>query len=118
MSKRIQRVSELVKEELSLIFLHKLRDRAPELGMLTITNVRVTPDLKIARVYISIFDKEGREEKIAKLNELKGFIKSELASKLRHLRHMPDLEFYLDDTLDYVEKMEEIFKKIHKNDNE
>ena len=118
MSKRLQRVSELIKEELSLIFLHKLRDHAPELGMLTITNVRVTPDLKNAKIYISIFEKEGREEKVVRLNKLKGFIKAELASKIRHLRHMPDIEFYLDDTLDYVEKMEEIFKKIHENDNE
>jgi len=117
LSKRLQRVSELIKEELSLIFLHKLRDRVPELGMLTITNVRVTPDLKNAKIYISVFEKEGREEKLVKLNELKGFIKSELASKIRHLRHIPDIDFYLDDTLDYVEKMEEIFKKIHKNDN-
>jgi ribosome-binding factor A len=104
-----------MKEELSLILLYKIQD--PQLGMLTITSVKITPDAKNAKVYISIFDKEGRDAKIEKMNSLKGYIKSILASKINHLRHMPDIDFYLDDTLDYVEKMDKLFKKIHEDDN-
>ena len=116
MSTRLQKIAELIKEEVSLIFLYKIQD--PKLGMLTITSVVVSPDLKNAKIYISIFEKEGREEKIKKVNSIKGFIKGQLSTKMNHLRQMPDIEFYLDDTLDYVEKMENIFKKIHENDNE
>ena len=104
-----------MKEELSLIFLHKIND--PELGMLTITSVKVTPDAKNAKIYISIFDRDSRDVKIAKLNSIKGYIKGQLSAKMSHLRKMPDIDFYLDDTLDYVEKIENIFKKIHENDN-
>jgi len=105
----------MMKEELSLIFLHHVQD--PELGMLTITSVKITPDAKNAKVYISIFDKEGRDAKIEKLNSIKGYIKSILSSKMNHLRRMPDIAFYLDDTLDYVEKMDKLFKQIRENDN-
>ncbi|MDA3859775.1 MAG: 30S ribosome-binding factor RbfA [Melioribacteraceae bacterium] len=115
MSTRLQKIGELIKEELSLVFLYKIQD--PELGMLTITSVKITPDAKIAKVYISIFEKEGRDLKIEKLNSLKGFIKVNLSRKVNHLRQMPDIVFYLDDTLDYVDKMEKLFKKIHEDDN-
>jgi ribosome-binding factor A len=115
LSTRLQKIAELIKEEVSLIFLYKIQD--PKLGMLTITSVVVSPDLKNAKIYISIFEKEGREEKIKKVNSIKGFIKGQLSTKMKHLRQMPDIEFYLDDTLDYVEKMENIFKKIHEDDN-
>ncbi|NOX65330.1 MAG: 30S ribosome-binding factor RbfA [Chlorobi bacterium] len=115
MSIRLEKIAELIKEEISLIFLYKIQD--PSLGMLTVTSVKVTPDLKSAKIYISIFEKENREEKIDKLNQIKGYIRSLLASKINHLRNIPDLDFYIDDTLDYVEKMENIFKKIHKDDN-
>lgn len=115
MSIRLDKIAKMIKEELSLIFLYKVRD--PALGLLTVTGVKVSPDLKNARVYISIFEKEGRDAKIKKLNEIKGFIRTQLASKVNHLRSIPDLDFYLDDTLDYVEKIEGILKKIHKDDN-
>jgi ribosome-binding factor A len=111
MSVRIQKVESLIKEEISLIFLHKVQDK--NLGLLTITNVKLSPDLKIAKIYFSAFEKEKREEILNKINELKGFIRSELASKIRNLRFIPELQFYIDDTVDYVEKIESIFKKIH-----
>ncbi|MEN8192157.1 MAG: 30S ribosome-binding factor RbfA [Bacteroidota bacterium] len=115
MSVRLEKIAELIKEEISLVFLYKIQD--PALGMLTVTSVKLTPDLKNAKIYISIFEKDKRDEKIEKLNEIKGYIKSQLASKINHLRNIPDLDFYIDDTLDYVEKIEDIFKKIHKDDN-
>lgn len=115
MSFRKDKITSLIKEELSLILLHKVKD--PALGFVTITNVRVTPDLRIAKVYISIFAKEKRDEALAKLTEMKGFIRSELAHKIK-IRFVPDLQFYIDDTADYVEKLEGLIKQIHKDDNQ
>ena len=115
MSVRLEKIAELIKEEISLIFLHKIQD--PALGMLTVTNVKITPDLKNAKIYVSIFDKDMRDEKIEKLNEIKGYIRNQLAPKINHLKSIPSIDFYIDDTLDYVEKIEDIFKKIHKDDN-
>ena len=113
MSYRLEKVSHLVKEEISLILLHKIQD--PQFGLVTITSVKVSPDLKIARVYVSIYDKEKRESVLNKLNDLKGLIRSQLAGRVK-LRYIPELTFFIDDTLDYVEKMEGLFKEIHKDD--
>lgn len=114
MSVRSNKISALIQEELSLIFLHKIQD--PELGLVTITNVKVSPDLKIAKVYLSILDKEKREYVMNHVESLKGFIRTELAHRVR-IKNTPELNFYVDDTLDYVERMEELFNKIHKDDS-
>ncbi|MBN1300991.1 MAG: 30S ribosome-binding factor RbfA [Melioribacteraceae bacterium] len=115
MSVRLKKINALLKEELSLIFLHKLQD--PSLGLITITSVKVSPDVKIAKVYVSVFDKGLREHILEKLNEIKSLIRGQLAQRVRNMRRIPELNFYLDDTLDYVEKIENIFKEIHKDDN-
>ncbi|MGE5497170.1 MAG: 30S ribosome-binding factor RbfA [Syntrophothermus sp.] len=114
MSYRIDKVSRVIKEELSWIFLHKLKD--PALGFITITNVKLSPDLKIARVYLSVLEKEKRQNVLQTANELKGSIRTELAHKI-NMRFIPELNFYIDDTTDYVEKIENIFRQIHKDDN-
>ncbi len=113
MGHRIDKVEKLLKEEISLIFLYKLQD--PAFGFITITNVKVSPDLKLAKVYLSVFERERREEVLEKVNSKMGFIRSELASRIR-IKFTPELKFFLDDTLDYVEKIEGLIKKIHEND--
>jgi len=115
MSFRKDKIQKLIKEEISLIFLHKIKD--PTIGFLTITNVKVSPDLKIAKVYISVYDKESRKDVLNKVTDVKGLIRSELAHRVR-MKFVPDLDFYIDDTPDYVEKIEDLLKKIHKDDNE
>ncbi len=114
-SHRIDRVENLIKHELSLILLHKVKD--VDLGLLTLTNVKVSPDLRIASVYVSIFEKEKREIVLERIKQKTGFIRTELAHKIS-LRFVPELRFFLDDTLDYVEKIEELIKKIHENDQQ
>lgn len=114
MSYRIDKVEHLIKEEISLIFLHKLTDL--NLGFVTITNVRVSPDLKIARIYLSVLEKEKRELALDKIEDKKGLIRTELAHRIR-IKFIPELRFFLDDTLDYVEKIEGLIKKIHEDDN-
>ncbi|MBX3008759.1 MAG: 30S ribosome-binding factor RbfA [Melioribacteraceae bacterium] len=115
MSFRLQKVESLIKEEVSLIFLHKIQD--PNFSLITITNVKVSPDLRHAKIYLSVFRKEKREEVLEKVEEIKGMIRGELAGRIK-MRYIPDLHFFIDDTIDYVEKMEGLFKKIHESDNE
>ncbi|OGU36460.1 MAG: ribosome-binding factor A [Ignavibacteria bacterium GWB2_35_6b] len=115
MSVRLDKVASLIKEEISLIFLYKIQD--PSLGLITITGVKVSPDLKNAKIYISIYEKEKRKELLQKVNDIKGFIRTQLAQRVKNLRFVPELSFYIDNTLDYVEKMDGLFKEIHKNDN-
>jgi len=115
MPKRIDKISSLIKDELSLIFLQKVKDQS--IGFLTITNVKVTPDLRNARIYFSVYEKEKRESTLARINEIKGTIRMYLAERINYLRHIPEIDFFIDDTLDYVEKIERIFKEIHKDDN-
>ena len=114
MSHRIDKVESLIKEEISLIFLNKLRDT--DIGFVTITNVKMSPDLRIAKVYISVLDRENRESVLKKINSFSGLIRSELAHRIK-IKFTPELKFYIDDTLDYVEKIEGLLKKIHQNDN-
>ena len=110
MSHRIDKVESLIKEEISLIFLYKLQD--PALGFVTITSVKVSPDLRIAKIYISVLEREKRAQVLEKVEELKGYIRSELASRVK-IKFIPELKFFIDDTLDYVEKIEGLIKRIH-----
>ncbi|HOJ18685.1 MAG: 30S ribosome-binding factor RbfA [Ignavibacteriales bacterium] len=113
MSVRTEKISELIKKEISIIFLQKIND--PALGMLTITDVKVTPDVKIAKIYISVFNKEKRADTLSKIESINGYIRSELAHRIK-LRFVPELKFFIDETLDYVEKIESLIKKTHEND--
>lgn len=114
MSHRIDKVEHLIKEEISLIFLHKLSNL--NLGFVTITNVRVSPDLKLAKIYLSVLEKEKRSLVLDKIEDKKGYIRTELAHRIR-IKFIPELKFFIDDTLDYVEKIEGLIKKIHENDD-
>lgn len=114
MSYRIDKVEHLIKEEISLIFLHKLSNM--DLGFVTITNVRVSPDLKTAKIYLSVFEKEKRDLVLDKIENKKGYIRTELAHRIR-IKFIPELRFFIDDTLDYVEKIEGLIKKIHEDDD-
>lgn len=114
MSFRKEKLQRLIKEEIGWIFLYKLKD--PSFGFVTITNVKLSPDLKIARIYFSVLQRENRQTVLDRINEAKSLIRTELAQKVK-MRFVPDLQFYVDDTTDYVEKIENIFKKIREDEN-
>ena len=81
-------------------------------GVCTVSEVRVSPDLSIAKVYVSIFPSEKQEEVMKLLEENNKAIRGELGRKVaKQLRIVPELDFYLDTTLDYVEHIEELLKK-------
>jgi len=82
-------------------------------GMVSISGVKVTPDLLEARFYLSFFQVQDPEAALGKIEERHHEIKKELSARVRHqLRSIPVLKFFRDDTLDHVFKMEELFKKI------
>jgi ribosome-binding factor A len=116
-SKRQKQVAGLLNQELSDIF-QRMGLNIIDGGMVSISKVTITPDLFDARIYLSFFQVTDNEALLEKIKERSWEIKRELTSRVRNqLRSMPQLSFYIDDTLDYVFKMEEIFKKIHEDDN-
>jgi ribosome-binding factor A len=111
-TKRQKQVAGLVKEELSGIF-QRLGLSMIDGGMVSISSVTITPDLFEARIYLSLFQVKDAQATMKKIEERSWEIKKDLVARVKHqLRSMPQLTFYLDDTLDYVFKMEEVFKKI------
>ncbi len=111
--KRQKQIAGLLHEEMSTIF-QRLGLNMIDGGMVSISSVKVTPDLLEARFYLSLFQVKNIEAALKKVEERHHEIKKELAARVRHqLRSIPVLRFYQDDTLDHVFKMEEIFKKIN-----
>jgi ribosome-binding factor A len=110
--KRQKQVAGLLNEEMNKIF-QKLGLNMIGGGMVSISSVKVTPDLLEARFYLSFFQVEDKDTALKKVAERHHEIKKELAASVRHqLRSIPVLKFFADDTLDHVFKMEELFKKI------
>lgn len=115
-SQRILRVQNLLRSEISTIFQRKLKD--PRVNMVTITEVDASPDLKHARVYVSVYGgDEAEAETLAGLRSAAGFIRRELMQVL-HLRPMPALEFELDETLARAAETLDLLDKVtHEQEN-
>lgn len=110
--KRQKQIAGLLNEEMNVIF-QRLGLSMIDGGMVSISSVKVTPDLLEARFYLSLFQVKDAEAALRKIEDRHHEIKKELTTKVRHqLRSMPVLKFFKDDTLDHVFKMEELFKKI------
>ncbi len=109
MSVRTEKVGHLVKEEMAGLIEREYR--SPDMGFMTVTKVSMSPDLRLARVYISVFgDNKTKERTIFLLNEAKKDIRQFIGSRIR-LRFTPEIAFFLDDTMDYVANIEELLKK-------
>lgn len=109
---RQSKINRMLQKELSEIFLIQTK---PIHGMLvTVSQVSVSPDLSTAKVYLSIFPNEGKESVIKNIQGNSKTIRHELAGRLRfQLRKMPELNFFLDDTLDYAENIDALLNKIN-----
>ena len=106
--KRSQRVGDLLREEIADIIIYRLKD--PRIGFITVTGVDVTDDIKIARVYVSVFHDEERKTTLEILNAAKSFIRSELSKRLR-MKFIPSIEFRLDTSIEYGNRIEKLLKK-------
>ena len=110
--KRQKQVAGLIQEELNAIF-QRMGLTMMNGGMVSISGVKVTPDLLEARIYISLFQVNNQEASMKRIEDKAWEIKKELTARIaKQLRRMPELRFFLDDTLDNVFKMEELLKKI------
>ncbi|HUI09793.1 MAG TPA: 30S ribosome-binding factor RbfA [Bacteroidota bacterium] len=111
MSIRTERVASLIKEEIGAILIRDYRD--PAHGFTTVTDVKMSPDLKIARVYFSVFGSPAARKSTMDLLEAdRPRMRKEVGSHLR-MKFTPALQFYLDDTLDHVDRINTLIKKIH-----
>ena len=111
--KRQKQIGGLVQVEMNEIF-QRLGLNMIGGGMVSISSVKITPDLLEVRVYLSFFQVKDAKAALKKIEERSREIKKELASRVRHqLRNIPEIKYFRDDTLDHVFKMEELFKKIN-----
>ncbi len=107
---RQNKVSRLIQKDLGDIFQKEEKEILPGY-MITVTKVRVTADLGIARVYLSIFPSGKLEEQITVINNHKKHIRHELGKRIRHqVREIPELTFFIDDSLDYIERIESLLE--------
>jgi len=111
MSHRIERINHLIRQEISELL--RLHVKDPRLGgLISVTDVETSPDLKTARIYISHFGTEA--EKIMIMNAIKtasGFFRKELAKSLR-LRRVPEISFHWDDSIEHGAHMEELIDRV------
>ena len=108
---RQNKIDRLIQKDLGEIF--QIKSRAFfDAAMITVTRVNVTKDLSIARVYLSLFATKDKQALIAKIKTLSKDIKRELAAKVKNqLRAIPELEYILDDSLDYIEHIDKLLNK-------
>lgn len=112
MTVKAEKIVGIIQKEVSEIIQFELKD--PKIGFITITDVTVTNDLSIAKVYVSFLGQKAREEAGMKaLDRSKGFIRSALAKRMT-LRKVPELQFKIDDSLEKGNKIERIIHEINK----
>ncbi len=118
MSKRTERLDSEFRKEIAAILSGPVKDREPGLtGLVSVTEADVAPDLKTAKIYISVYT-TSPEEKRRQFEIIKGyagFVRHELARVMR-VRTVPELTFLPDDSFEYGSKMDELFAKLNKDD--
>jgi ribosome-binding factor A len=113
--KRQKQVSALLLSELNKVF-QKLGLNLIQGGMVSISSVKITPDLFETRIYLSFYQVADQQAAMKMIEDKAWEIKRDLVSAIRNqLRSMPQLTFYIDDSLDYVEKMDALFREINEN---
>ena len=111
---RVEKVQELMKQEISQIILRELKD--PRIGFVTVTSVECTGDLREAKVYVSLMGNESQVKSCwMGLNSSLGFIRREIGKRIR-LRVTPEISFALDKSLDYSAHIQELLLKIKAED--
>lgn len=110
---RMNRIDEQLKKELSNIISFELQN-SKITGMVSVTKVRTTPDLRYARVYVSILNSKNKKETLVGLKQASGYIRSQIATRI-NLRITPELVFELDESLEYGAKIDSIIESIAKD---
>lgn len=109
--KRLEKVNKLILKELGEIFQKEIHPANPGL-MITVTNVNVTSDLSYAKVYLSIFGVDDKQKVVDEVEGNARAIRGLLGNRIRHqMRVVPELRFYHDDSLDYIENIDRLLKQ-------
>jgi ribosome-binding factor A len=112
--KRSQRLSILLREEIADIIMRRVKD--PRLGFVTVTDVNMSEDLKIARVYISVLNEGERELTLEILNAARGLVRSEVSKRVR-VKFIPSIEFRIDSAVDHGGKVDRLLKEIKEKES-
>jgi ribosome-binding factor A len=117
-SKRQQKFAGVIQQDLAAIFQREGMNLLPN-TLITITKVRVTPDLAIARIFLSFFNNTNAQQALNTIKAHASEIRYKLGARIKdQVRIIPQLEFFVDDTSDYVERMDRIFDKISKEERQ
>ncbi len=109
-STRLKKVSSLIQKEMSIVFQKKAGEFSNKI--ISVTVVRVSPDLSLAKVYLSIFPNDDKDVVFEEIRNSKSNLRFELGNRIKNqVRKIPDLQFYIDDSLDYAEKIDNLLKK-------
>jgi ribosome-binding factor A len=115
MSRRTQRVGDLLRAELAELLRRRVRD--PRVQLATVTQVEVSADLQHARVSVSVLGNEAdRQEAVDALNHARGFLRSQLAQRLDNLRVAPELKFLLDRGAEHSQRISDLLEELHGDD--
>ncbi|MCL1932625.1 MAG: 30S ribosome-binding factor RbfA [Candidatus Azobacteroides sp.] len=107
---RLQKIERLVQKELGEIFLSETRQMRGVL--VSVTQVRMSPDLSVSKAYLSIFPSEKNKEILENINHQKRAIRYELGERIgKQVRRIPELIFYLDDSIDYLENIDHLLNR-------
>ncbi len=114
---RVQKVQEEIKRTIGTILTVDINDT--KLGFMTVSRVKCSVDLRYAKVYVSIYENSdgAKESRMKILKKRTGLIRGYLGKYVR-FKHVPELEFFLDDSLDYVEKIDKLINQVHKEDED
>lgn len=111
---RFERINEELKKEISHIISYELKNPSVT-GLISVTKAKITPDLKYAKIYISILNSKNEQETLEGLKKSSGFIRSEVAKRI-NLRITPELVFERDDSIEYGARIDSILRELKKED--
>ena len=113
---RQRKVADSVQKLVSVVIDRRVKD--PDKGFVTVTKVRMTRDLKIASVYFTVLgDEEQRDRSLEVLTRAKSYIRSEIGPELK-MRFTPELRFFIDDTMEQAQRIDELIASIKKEESE
>ena len=116
MSRRTRRVADLLRQELAELLIHKVRD--PRVQLATVSQVDVSPDLRRAEVKVSVLgEEEERREAVEALVHARGFLRSQLAHRLKNLKVTPELFFELDRGAEHSQRISDLLEDLHDHDD-
>lgn len=113
MSIKIDRIASNLVKEISYILMTEVKN--PNVKFVTVTDCKVTNDLSYAKVYVTMLKEEYKDETMKALKDASGFIRHELMDRVE-IRHIPELEFVYDESIEYGKKIEDIIEKINEKE--